>query len=155
DPLLVDALTELHQRVLVQPDPRDVSAFGLVDDGLGRRPERGALRTQDERLELAFPVEVRVGLHQVIDEAYGELRRGDADALVDVAVDHVVATLLALDHAGLAAPDVVTDGLLEREGDVFGDVAGPRAFVEPFDEAALAATGAGVLAQLRQGVEQR
>ena len=44
DALLVDALAELHQRVLVEPQPRDVAGHGLVEDRLRRRPERGALR---------------------------------------------------------------------------------------------------------------
>ena len=91
DALLVDALAELDEGVLVEPDPGDVAADRLVEDGLGRRAERRALGAQDERLELRVPVEVRVGLHQVVDQAYGEPRGLDADALVDVPVDDVVA----------------------------------------------------------------
>ena len=56
--------------------------------------------------------------------------------------------------AGLAAPDVVADDLLERQGGVLGDVAEPGALVEPLDEAAALAAGAGVLAQPGQHLEQ-
>ena len=64
---------------------------GLVEDRLGRRAERRALGAQDERLELLLPVELRVGLDEVVDQAYGEPAGGEADLLVDVAVDDVVA----------------------------------------------------------------
>jgi len=43
DPLLVLALAELHERVLVQAHPRDVARDGLVDDRLGRGPELPSL----------------------------------------------------------------------------------------------------------------
>ena len=102
----------------------------------------------------ALPVELRVGLDQVVDEAYGELGRGQPDLLVDVAEDHVVDALAALDAAGLAAPDVVADHLLERQRAVLGDVAEPGALVEPLDEAAAAAARAGVLAQPGQHLEE-
>ena len=154
DPLLVHALAELHQRVLVEPDPGDVAGDGLVEDRLRGGAERGALRAQDERLELGVPVELGVGLDEVVHQAYGEPRGGQADVLVDVPVDDVVAALLALDLPGLAAADVVADDLLQRERDVLGDVTEPGALVEPLDEAAAAAAGAGVLAQPGQHLEQ-
>ena len=91
DPLLVDALAELDQGVLVEPDPRDVAGDRLVEDRLGRRAERRALGAQDERLELRVEVELRVGLDEVVDQAYGEPAGGQPDVLVDVAVDDVVA----------------------------------------------------------------
>ena len=96
------------------------------------------------------PVEVGVGLDEVVDQPDGEPAGGEADLLVDVAVDDVVAARLALDLAGLAAPDVVADDLLQRERDVLGDVAEPGALVEPLDEAAAAAARARVLAQAGQ-----
>ena len=122
----MDALAELHQRVLVEPDPRDVAGDGLVDDRLRRRAERGALGTQDEGVELVAEVEVGVGLDEVVDQAYGEPGSLEPDLLVDVPEDDVVAALLALDLAGLAAPDVVADDLLQRQGRVLGDVARAR-----------------------------
>ena len=72
----------------------------------------------------------------MVDQAYGEPAGRQTDLLVDVAVDDVVAAALALDLAGLAAADVVADGLLEGQGDVLGDVPEPGALVEPLDEAA-------------------
>ena len=78
DPLGVDALAELDQGVLVEPDPGDVPRDRLVEDRLGRGAERRALGAQDEVLELLVPVELRVGLDEVVDQAYGEARRPPA-----------------------------------------------------------------------------
>ena len=100
--------------------------------------------------QLRVEVELGVGLDQVVDQAYGEPAGREADLLVDVPVDDVVAAALALDLAGLAAPDVVADLLLQRERDVLGDVPEPGALVEPLDEAAAAAARAGVLPQAGQ-----
>ena len=69
------------------------------------------------------------GLDEVVDQAYGEPRGREADLLVDVPEDHVVAARLALDRPGLAAPDVVADDLLQGERGVLGDVAEPGALV--------------------------
>ncbi len=154
DPLGVHALTELHQGVLVEPDPRDVAGDRLVDDRLRGRAERGPLGTLDEGLELGLPVEVRVALHEVVDQAYGEPAGRQADLLVDVAVDDVVDAGAALHLPRLAPPDVVADDLLERQRAVLGDVAEPGPLVEPLDEAAATAAGAGVLAQARQHLHQ-
>ena len=102
----------------------------------------------------SLEVEVGVGLDEVVDQAYGEPAGLEPDLLVDVAVDDVVAALLALDLAGLAAPDVVADDLLQRQRHVLGDVAEPGALVEPLHEAASTTAGAGVLAQAGQRLEQ-
>ena len=109
DALGVHALAELHQRVLVQADPRDVARDRLVDDRLGGGPEGGALGAQDEGVELGLEVEARVGLDEVVDQAGRQAAGLEADLLVDVPVDDVVAALLALDLPGLAATDVVAD----------------------------------------------
>ena len=77
DPLLVDPVPELDERLLVQPDPRDVAERRLVQDRLGRRPEGSALGEEDQLLELRAEVEARLGLDEVIDEADGELPGGD------------------------------------------------------------------------------
>ena len=61
----------------------------------------------------SLPVELRVGLDEVVDQAGREPAGGQADVLVDVAVDDVVVAGLALHAAGLAAADVVTDDLLQ------------------------------------------
>src|SRR4029079_7766573 len=135
------------QGVLVEPDPRDVAGDRLVEDRLRGGAERGALGAQDEGLALLVPVELGIGLDQVVDQAYGEPGGGQADVLVDVPVDDVVAALLALHRAGLAAPDVVADLLLQGKGRVLGDVPEPGALVKPLDETAAATARAGVLPQ--------
>ena len=58
DPLLVDALAELDERVPVEPDVRDVAAHRLVDEGLGGRPERAPLGQPDEPLQLRQQIEL-------------------------------------------------------------------------------------------------
>jgi hypothetical protein len=147
DPLRVDALPELDEGVLVEPDPRDVARDRLVDDRLRRRPERRALGAADEVVALGLPVEVGVALDEVVDEPDGEATGGQADVLLDVAVDDVVATWLTLDLPGLAAADVVADELLQCERDVLGDVPQPGALVEALEEAAPTSARAGVLPQ--------
>ena len=150
----MDALAELDQGVLVEPDPRDVARHGLVEDRLGGGAERRTLRAQDEALELLVPVELRVGLDQVVDQPHREPGGGEPHLLVGVAEDDVVEALLALHAARLAAPDVVADHLLERQRGVLGDVPQPGALVEPLHEPAALAAGAGVLAQPGQHLEQ-
>ena len=131
----MDPLTELHQGVLVEPQPGDVARDRLVQDRLGRRAERGALRLQQEPLELGVEVELRVGLHQVVDQADRQGAGGQADLLVDVPVDDVVLPRDA-GAAGLAAADVVAGLLLQLQGDVLGDVPQPGALLEPLEEPA-------------------
>ena len=92
---------------------------------------------------------------QVVDQPDRQLAGGQADRLVVVGVDHVVATALALDLAGLAAPHVVADRLLQLQGDVLGDVADPGALVQPLDEPAAPAAAAGVVGQAGQPLDQR
>ena len=67
---------------------------------------------------------------EVVDERDGDLAGLDPDRLLAVLVDHVVAAVLA-GAAGLAVADVGAGEVLELEGDVLGDVAGPGAFLEP------------------------
>ncbi len=120
DTALVDALPELHERVLVEPDPWDVARDGLVDDRLGGRPERRTLRLDDVRLQLLLEVEVRLRLDEVVDQPYREPPGRDADVLVDVPEDHVVAAVLArapdgsCRGAGRARPPAVAAGRRAR-----------------------------------------
>ena len=72
DPLLVLPLSELHERLLVQADERDVAARGLVEDGLGRRAELPPLGQQDQPLELRGEIELRLGFTRWLTEPYRE-----------------------------------------------------------------------------------
>src|SRR5262249_9767019 len=56
---------------------------------------------------------------------------------------------------GLAVTDVGPGEVLELQGDVLGDVAGPRALAEPRDEAAAAAEAAGMVLEARQQLDER
>ena len=60
------------RRVAVEPDERDVAADRLVDERLGRRPERLPLGEPDEPLELGREVEEDLGVvrgDEVVDQA--------------------------------------------------------------------------------------
>ena len=152
----MDALAELDERVAVEPDVRDVAAGGLVEDRLGRRPERLPLGEQDEPLELGHEVDRDrrvVRGDEVVDEGDGDLAGLDPDALLAELVDHVVAAVLA-GAPRLAVADVGAGEVLELEGDVLGDVAHPRAVAEPRDEAAAAAEAAGVVLEARQQADE-
>ena len=126
DALGVDALTELDQGVLVEPDPRDVAADGLVEDRLRRRTERRALGADDEALELAVPVELRVGLDQVVDQPGREPAGGEPDVLVDVAVDDVVAAAARPSRLGSCRGGCRARRPAAAPARVLGDVARAR-----------------------------
>ena len=75
----------------------------LLEDGRRRRAEGDALGLAQEGVELRREVEAVLGLDEVVEQPDRELAGGDADRLVGVAVDDVVAAAHALDRAGLAA----------------------------------------------------
>ena len=134
-------MAELHQRVTVEADERDVAAHGLVDQRLGRRPERLSLGQTDQVLELGREVEEDVGVvrcDEVVDQPDGHAAGFEPDRLLAVLVDAVVLPVDA-GGAGLAVADVGAGEVLELERDVLGDVAGPCPFLEPGDEPAAAA----------------
>ena len=156
----MDALAELDERVAVEAHVRDVAAGGLVDERLRGGPEGEPLRHEDQALELRHEVEVEgrvVGRHEVVDQPDGLPAGLDADLLLAVLEDHVVAAVLA-GAAGLAVADVRAGEVLELQGDVLGHVARPGPVPEPRDEAAAPAEGAGVLLeggqQLDEGVHE-
>ena len=157
DPLLVDTEPELHERVAVEADVGDVARRGLVEDRLGRRPERGPLGEPDQALELRHEVDRHpvVGrCDEMVDEGDGDLAVLDPYVLLAVLVVHVVAAVLA-DRPGLAVADVRAGEVLELQRDVLGDVASPRPLAETGDEATPAAEGAGVVLEARQQLDQR
>ena len=132
----MDALAELDQGVLVQPDPRDVAADRLLEDGCGARAEGGPLGLAQERVQQVGEVELGLGLHQVVDQPHGEPDRGLGHPLVDVAEDDVVPAGLALDLRVLPRRMSWPGLLLQLQGDVLGDVPEPGALAQPLDEAA-------------------
>ena len=156
DPLLVDALAELDERVAVEADVRDVAARRFVEDRLCARAECLALGEADEALELGHEVESEIRVvrgDEVVDEGDGDLAGLDPDGLLAELVDHVVVAVLA-GAPGLAVADVGPGEVLELEGDVLGDVAGPRAFSQAGDEAAAPTEAAGVVLEARQEADE-
>ena len=134
-------MAELDQRVTVEADERDVAAHGLVDERLGRRPERLSLGQPDQVLELRREVEEDVGVvrrDEVVDQPDGHPAGLEPDRLLAVLVDAVVLAVHA-GRAGLAVADVGAGEVLELERDVLGDVPRPRPFLESRDEPAAAA----------------
>ena len=153
DPLLVLPLPELHERLFVQPDERDVPAGRLVKDRLRRRPELPALREQDQPLELHGEIEPRLRLHQVVHESDREPPGLETDVLLGVPVDHVVLATRA-GAPRLAARDVRARFPLQLERDVFRHVTQPRAVHQPLAEAAALAERARVLPHAGQQLQQ-
>ena len=111
---------------VVQADRRDVAQRGLVEERLGRRAEGGALGEQDE-LSRARRRKSKSGLgaDEVVDQPHRQAPGGQADALLAVRVDDVVAPGLA-GAARLAAADLGARLALQLERDVLGHVARPR-----------------------------
>ena len=91
----------------------------------------------------------------MVDQPDGELTSGEADRLVVVGVDHVVAAVLALDLPGLTASHVVANSLLQLQCHVLGNMADPGALVQSLDETAPAATATAVICQSGQSLHQR
>ena len=152
DPLLVDAMPELDEGMAVEADERDVAADRLVDEGLGRRPERLAFGEADQPLELRREVEEDlrvVGCDEVVDQGDGHLPGLEADLLLAVFEDAVVLAGRA-GRPGLAVADVGPGEVLELQGDVLGDVADPGAVAQPADEAPASPQRAGVVLERRQ-----
>ena len=152
DPLLMDALAELDERVAVEPDERDVAAGRLVEDRLRRRAERLPLGEQDEPLELGHEVDRDrriVRRDEVVDEGDGNLASLDPDVLLAEFEDDVVAAVLTR-APGLAVADVRAGQVLEFECDVFRDVAGPGPVAKPRDEATPPPEAAGMVLEARQ-----
>jgi hypothetical protein len=61
DALLVPAVSKLHQAVLIQPEPRDMSFLRRVDQRCRTRPERAPLRVANERVPLFGKIPVTIG----------------------------------------------------------------------------------------------
>ena len=157
DPLLVDAVAELDERMPVEPDERDVAADRLVDERLGRRPEGLPLGEPDEPLHLRREVEEDVGVvggDEVVDQRDRHPAGLEPDRLLAVLVDAVVLAR-PTGRPRLAVTDVGPGQVLELERDVLGDVADPCPLAQPGDEAAAPPERAGVVLERRQQRDQR
>src|SRR5258706_10390371 len=89
----------------------------------------------------------------MVDGGEGDLARLDPDDLLAELEDDVVAAVLA-GAPGLAVADIRAGQVLELEGDVLADMAGPGALLEPGDESAAPAEAAGVILEARQEVDE-
>ncbi len=148
----MDAVAELHERMTIQPDERDVATDRLVDECLGGWPECLSLGQPDEALHLGREVEEDgrvVGSHQVVDQRDRHPPGLEPDRLLAVLEDAVVLAVRA-GGSGLAVADVRACEVLEFERDVLGDMAGPGAFLEAGDEAPTTTERAGVILQGRE-----
>src|SRR5882757_237852 len=56
DALLVLAMTQLHQRLIIEPKPRNAAVFRGTYQGSRRGPERATLREADELIARLLPV---------------------------------------------------------------------------------------------------
>ncbi len=157
DPLLVDAIAELHQGTGIQSLPRDVAGDGLVQDGLGGgtegRPLAGPQVVLVFGLEIELIVAEVVAGHQVIDQPDRQPAGQRPDGLVEVAENDVVDAALA-GRAGLAAGDLVPSRPFEFQRDMFDDVPGPGALDQPLDETAVPAPRTLVIMQSGQQRDQ-
>ncbi len=104
DALLVDAMPELYERLLVEPDPGDVAEGGLVEEGLGRGAKGRSLGEEDELLERIGEVESRFGADEVVDDPDRQPAGGKPHALLAEAVDDVVAARAHRYSASCRAP---------------------------------------------------
>src|ERR1700683_2490593 len=59
DALLVLAVTQLHERLLVQAQPRDAALLRSAQQGAGRETERAALREANELIARLGPLPAR------------------------------------------------------------------------------------------------
>ena len=164
DALLVASVAELHQAVVVKPDPRDSAFLRRANQGGGARPQGTALGEADEVVERGGEIEIveigivgpEFGRYQRMQQLEGQLARLQADILVLVFVDHGVDAMLA-GRPRLAKGDVGAGDILHLNGAVLQHVAHPGSFVlsEPAHETARLAVRAAVLVQTGQGLEQR
>jgi hypothetical protein len=163
DALLVAAVAELHERLVVEADPRDVAPLGGADQRARRRAELPALGEGDQLVERLLEVEARghegagreVRREQRVQQVEREVAGGLADALLLVLVDDEVLALRA-GPAGLAEGDLGAREHLDLDRYVLEHVAepGPAVLTHAADEPALLAVRAGVLLEAGERGEQ-
>jgi hypothetical protein len=165
DALLVLAVAELDQRLLVQPQPGDAALLGRPHQRRRRRPQRAALGVADEVVARGLPLPV-VGhaarraqfvRQQRLEQGQRQFPGGDALLLLLVFVhDRVHAGAVVRHAAGLAEGDVFAGHVLQLDRRVLEHVPQPGALTlaHPAHEAAGLAVGAAVLGQPRQRRQQ-
>ena len=152
DALLILAVAELHERLIVEPQPRNAARFRRTHQRCGRRSERAALREADEVVARFRPAPAfghRAGRAQRLgqqraQQPQAELAGGDAFVALRVFVDDGVDAGLA-GAARLAERDFLARDVLQLDGDVLEHVAEPRALVlahAPQESAGLAVRAA-------------
>ena len=165
DALLVLAVAELHQRLVIEPHPGDVARLRGPDQRGGRRAERAPLREADELVARHRPGPAvrhpargtnRLG-QQRAEQVQGEFAGGHALIALRVLVDDAIDARPAIDAAGLAEGDLLAGHVLQLDGDMFQHVAEPGALTlaHAAQEAARLAIGAAVLGEAGQGGAER
>ena len=163
DALLITAVAQLDEALVVQSDPRDVARLGGVHDTGRARPQRATLRIANEGITTDAKIETRVG--DVRTELPGkqmmqEIERHVGGLVSDVGLlvfeDHVV-------HAGLrgftrlAEAHLHTRDVLQFDCHVFENMSKPGAFVflQSTHEAPGHTVRAAMFVQPRKRLEQR
>ena len=164
DALLVPAMPELYQRLVVQPEPRYATRLRGAHQRRRGRPQRTALREADElvaRLGPAPVVRHRVGRanafrQQRTEQPQAELAGRDAFVALRVFVDDRVNTRL-VGTSGLAEGDRLAGDILQLDRHVLEYVAQPGSFVLAHapEEAARLPIRAAVLGETGQGLGKR
>ena len=159
DALLVLAVAELDQRLVVEPEPRDATLLGGVHERGRGRPERAPLREADVLVARSRPVPaLRHGAggtnpvgQQRAQQAERQFARGNAFLALGILIDDGIEPR-AIHAPGLAEGDVLAGDVLQLERHVLEHVAEPGALVlvHAADEAAGFAVGTAVLGEAGQ-----
>ena len=160
DALLVLAVTQLHQRLVVQAQPRDLARFRRAYERGSGRPERTPLCETDEFVARLGPAPTLGHAaarpdflrQQRAQEPEAQLTRRDALVALRELVHHGVDARALVDAACLAEGDVFAGDVLQLDRDVLEHVAQPRplAFAHASEKAARLAIGAAVLGEAGQ-----
>ena len=163
DALLVAAVAELDETLVVQPKPGDAALFRRVHDARGAGAEGAALRianevvAADDQVERVVEVACRAQLagQQRVQQVERDVGRLDAHVLLLVLEHHVVHAR-ARRFPRLAERHLHARDVLELDRDVLQHMPEPGAFIlrHPPDKPARHAVRAPVLVQPRQRLEQ-
>jgi len=162
DAALVLAVAELHQRAVVQADPRHVAVLGGAHQRPGRGAESAALGDAHQVLELglevvgAGKVGLAVGRQQMAEQPQPRLGGLEPHRLLVVAEDDVVLAARQVVAARLAVADRGAGEDLELQRHVLEDVPhpGPLVLGQAAHEPPRLAVGAGMGGEGRDRREQ-